>query len=272
MLSATAHDDVTALELSWWRSRAVGLSVFAYLVRGVLIDTGFPAAWGALAHFLETTMIRGTVVTHFHEDHAGNAPRLVERGVPLALSDATLALIRHPERIGLYRHITWTAMRPLSAPYEPFVDASLELIRTPGHSPDHHAVWDHDTRTLFAGDLFLGVKVRIAHLNEQPRAHVNALRAMVARAPTRIFCGHRGLLSNGTSLLSAKADWMESTIDRIESLSRSGASVAAIRKQLFGARGLTDVLSAGDYSADNLIRATLQESAIVQPSVPHAHR
>lgn len=246
--------------------------MFAYVVRGVLIDTGFPAAWGALARFLETTTIRGTIITHYHEDHAGNASRLLDRGVPLALSDATLSLIRHPERIGLYRHITWTAMRPLSAPPVPFVDASLELIPTPGHSPDHHAVWDHDTHTLFAGDLFLGVKVRIAHLHEQPRAHVNALRAMVARAPARIFCGHRGLLSNGTSLLSAKADWMEATIDRIESLSQSGASVASIRKALFGTRSLTDVVSAGDYSADNLIRATLRESAIVQPSERHAHR
>lgn len=272
MLSLTTHDDVTALELSWWRSRAAGLSVFAYVVRGVLIDTGFPASWGALARYLETTRIRGVLVTHYHEDHAGNVSRLVALGARVAISDATLALIRNPDRIGLYRHITWTAMRAFSAPIVPFVDTSFELIATPGHSPDHHAVWDHETSTLFAGDLFLGVKVRIAHLHEQPRAHVAALRAMVSRAPSRVFCGHRGLLPNGMALLAAKADWMEATIEHIESRAREGRSISAIRKELFGARGLTDLFSAGDYSAENLIRAVLRESASVLPSAPRAHQ
>jgi hypothetical protein len=112
------------------------------------------------------------------------------------------------------------------------------------------------------------VKVRIAHADEDPRAQVASLRAMVARRPSRVFCMHRGLLPNGATMLAVKADWMEEMIGTIERLHAEGHSLDTIRRQVLGARNRTDVISRGDYSSINLVRAVLR----LAPSGPHAHQ
>jgi glyoxylase-like metal-dependent hydrolase (beta-lactamase superfamily II) len=52
----------------------MGYSVFVFLVRDQLIDAGFPGARNAVARLLDERRPRGVVVTHQHEDHAGNGP------------------------------------------------------------------------------------------------------------------------------------------------------------------------------------------------------
>lgn len=250
---------MAALRLLWWRSRLVGLAVHAYLVRDVLIDTGFPAVENEIAEIARERPLRGAVVTHQHEDHAGNVERLATLDVPLGMSDATRDVVTAPQSIGFYRHFTWRAMRPLLTAHEPFRDDALELIGTPGHSADHHVVWDHHTHSLFAGDLFLGVKVRVAHAYESPSKLVASLRAMANRKPRRVFCAHRGLLRDGARALSAKADWLEAFIARVHTLHRGGANAIEIRARTLGARGLVHWFSAGDYSPDNLVRAVIRE-------------
>lgn len=262
MIELQQHGDVTALRFTWWRSRLIGYAVHAFLVRGVLVDTGFPAVQGDLRTFVterpHPERIRGALVTHQHEDHAGNVALLAELGVPIGLDARTLAYARAPKPIGFYRHFTWRQMRPVRGDVIPFDDPSLELTPTPGHSPDHHVVWDHETRTLFAGDLFLGVKVRVAHRYEDPRAGLQSIQAMIARNPARMFCAHRGLVRDPVSALTAKADWLETTIDAIERLALTGASEAEIRARVLGERGFTHYVSRGDYSPDNFVRAVLR--------------
>lgn len=261
MIETARYDDVASHRLSWWRSRTIGYGVHVYEVRGVLIDTGFPAVARDVRTLVEAGAIRGAMVTHQHEDHAGNAELLTSLGVPLALAESTRRAISSPHPIGFYRHYTWRAMPPLRSHIEPFHDASLELLPTPGHSVDHHVVWDHDSATLFAGDLFLGVKVRIAHPYEDPRAAVRSLRAMIARTPRRMFCGHRGLVPDPVGALTAKADWTDALIASIERLHREGAGEAEIRRRALGSRGRVHWISRGDYSPDNVVRAVLRERA-----------
>lgn len=260
MIESAAHDDVTAYRLSWWRSRMIGYAVHVYEVRGVLIDTGFPAVAADVRRIAESRRVRGALVTHQHEDHAGNVELFASMGIPLAIGDETLRLLSPPHGIGVYRHFIWQAMPTLRSPVQPFLDDALEFVHTPGHSHDHHAVWDHETRTLFAGDLFLGVKVKVAHPYESPRTQVASLRAMIARGPKRLFCGHRGLVADPVGALSAKADWMEGMIAGIERLHREGQGVTDIRRQLLGPRGRVHWLSAGDYSPDNIVRAVVRDA------------
>ena len=87
MIALTTHDDVTRLELSSRRSRLVGYSVSAYLVRGVLVDTGFPALARELERFLAERRPRGVLVTHEHEDHAGNVAVALGLGSRVVVED-----------------------------------------------------------------------------------------------------------------------------------------------------------------------------------------
>src|SRR5574338_609356 len=168
MVRVQRHGDVTRFEMSSVASRIVGYSASAYLVRGVLVDCGFPAARHHVDEILERERPRGVLIT-------------------------------------------------------PFVDDTLELIAAPGHSADHHVVWDRGTGTLFGGDLYLGVKVRIAHGHEDPRLLAKTLRAVASLGPARLFDAHRGFVPDPAPLLLAKADWTEEMIAAIEKRIGEGA-------------------------------------------------
>lgn len=255
MIQQTQFGDVTALLFTWPRSRVVGYSVHAFLVRGVLVDNGFPGAAHDVRTLIANFPLRGAFVTHHHEDHAGNTQLLAKSGVPLAMDAETLALLQRPAPIGPYRHFMWKASPPVISPITPFSDDSLSLVATPGHCSNHHSVWDESTGTLFAGDLFLGIKVRVAHSYENPRQQVLSLRAMIARNPERVFCAHRGLIADGQGMLRAKADWIEQLVLSADRLIDDGRSDHEIRKELIGPLGSSHFISAGDYSPVNLVAA-----------------
>lgn len=258
MLRLTTHGDVTRLHLSTRSSRAMGYAVSAYVTRGVLIDTGFPKAAPDVAHWLDRARPSGVIVTHAHEDHAGNVDHLVRRGLPIQLSSETEAMVRAPRPIGLYRRICWGRARPLREQIQPFAHPALQLLPARGHSPDHHVVWDAERETVFGGDLFIGVKVRLAHPGQDIRGEVWSLRSVLALAPKRFFDAHRGVLERPVEQLGAKVAWMEEMIGEIERLAADGRDDRAIRDAVLGREDSTGWVSGGDYSRINFVRGVLR--------------
>lgn len=268
MIERTQHDDVTALRLSWWRSRSANFSVYVYMVRGALVDSGFAGASTDIAALVRDARPRGVFVTHQHEDHSGNIEMLAALGVPIGVSADTERIVRAPYPIGLYRRWVWRGLPTLRSRIDPFSDDTLSLEHAPGHSADHHIVWDHTTNTLFAGDLFLGVKVRVAHSDEDPRAQVASIRALLARKPSRVFCMHRGLIPNGADALAAKANWMDEIMGRIELLHTQGRSLDEIRIEVLGPLTRTHYVSRGEYSPENIVRTVIGTAT---PAANHAN-
>ncbi len=271
MISREIHGDVTRIQMSSRRSRAVGYSVSAFLVRGVLVDSGFPTVGQELCRLLDHLRPDGVMVTHEHEDHAGNAGPLVRRGLPLTASSATIAALRRGPAVGWYRQLVWGRMRRLSEDPSVGVNAGLELVPAPGHSADHHVVWDPQERTLFSGDLFLGVKVRVAHRHEDPRQLARSVRAAAALAPTRMFDAHRGLIPEPIDALVAKADWIEERIQEVERRGAEGWSDRAIARSVLGAEDFTYYVSRGDLSRINWVRSVLA-TALSDPSEARERR
>ena len=255
MLELETFGDVTRVLMSSRRSRMVGYSVSAYLVRGMLVDAGFPGVAGEFADYLRSARPRGVLLTHFHEDHAGNAELVAQRGIPIAAAPATIDALRAAEQIGLYRRLIWGEVVPLRSPVAPLVSDGLTLVHTPGHSADHHVVWDPESETLFAGDLFLGVKVRVAHPAEDPRLIVRSVRTAATLGPRRMFDAHRGLVRDPVGALNAKADWLEETIAAIERRIDQGWPDRAIARDVLGREELPHYISAGGLSRINLVRA-----------------
>lgn len=229
-----SHGDVTELRFSSWRSRLVGYAVSAFVTREVLVDAAFPNAAPALGAWLDAHPVRGAILTHAHEDHAGGLPAPIACGIGVQRAALTERRLRAAERVGFYRRFTWGRRRQLTQPLADFADDALTLRPTPGHSDDHHVVWDAERGTVFGGDLFIGVKVRIAHHDEDLRAQVLALREVASWHPERFFDAHRGRLDDPVAQLRAKADWIEETIGQIETLIRLGWVDRAIRDQVFG--------------------------------------
>jgi glyoxylase-like metal-dependent hydrolase (beta-lactamase superfamily II) len=257
MLRIQRHDDVTQVRLTTWRGRLVGYDVSVYLVRNVLVDTGFPHAAEQLGQFLDANMVRGVIVTHWHEDHAGNAAMIASRGIPLVISPLTLAQLggAAAASIRFYRRFVWGVAAPVRSAVLPFTSEGLRVLHAPGHSPDHHVVWDEERETLFGGDLFLGVRVRATFPDEDPRQLAATLRAIAALRPRRMFDAHRGLVGEPTSALLTKAAWIEEMVERIDAKIDAGWSDRAIRRQVLGRERAVGLISGGEYSRLTFVRA-----------------
>jgi glyoxylase-like metal-dependent hydrolase (beta-lactamase superfamily II) len=255
-----AEPGVRRLRMRSWRGALVGYDVSAYLVGDVLVDTGFPRGGQALVNAVEALRPRGVIVTHWHEDHAGNVPALAARGVPLAMHAGCEALLRERPAIRSYRRAVWGHTAPLRSPLVGFDAAPLELVEMPGHSADHLAVWDPERRILASADLFLGVKVRVADVaDEPPRSLVARLRRAAGLEPRLLLDAHRGPVRDAAAQLRAKADWNEAQIGEIERLHGEGVDAAEIVRRLFGGESLVGWVSGLEYSRRGFVRAVLRE-------------
>ena len=261
MLRITQLDGITAVHFSTARSRLVGYGVYVFLTRGTLIDTAFHAVRGELGRLLDEMRPSGVLLTHQHEDHAGNAEVVARRGIPLGAATATLDAIRTVEPIGFYRRFVWSPMPPLRTPVTPYGAEGLELIAAPGHSADHHVIWDAGRRTLFAGDLFLSVKVRVARPGENPRELARSLRTIARLEPVRMLDSHKGEIARPVEMLIAKAEWLDDTIGRIDEARVAGRSESEIVATVMGGEAGVAYISGFDLSRRNFVRAVMRGQA-----------
>jgi glyoxylase-like metal-dependent hydrolase (beta-lactamase superfamily II) len=265
VIRVTRVGEITAVWFATVRSRLVGYGVFVFLTRGTLIDSAFHGVRREVGALLDEMRPSGVLLTHQHEDHAGNAELIARRGIPLGAAPATIDAIRAVAPIGFYRRFVWSPMPPLRSTIIPHAPEGLELIHAPGHSPDHHVIWDAERETLFAGDLFLSVKVRVARPGEDPRILARSLHT-VARLPLRrMFDAHRGEIARPREHLLAKAAWLDETIGLIDRLHAAGKTAREILRDVFGGEAGVSYLSGGDLSRMNFIRAVTGSTLAPQP-------
>ena len=264
MMRVVRSGELTQLWLSSWRSRLIGYGVHVFMWRGVLIDTGFPAVGAEVGRAVGDLRPRGAIVSHGHEDHAGNLDVVTGAGIPVWGPPGFQDVVRETESMGLYRRLTWGRPRTIDVTVEPFDPAPLQPLHAPGHSIDHHIVWDPERGVLFSADLFLGVKVRVARPDEDPRALLASLRQAAALRPRAMWDAHRGAIDDPAAALVAKADWLEDLIARVDRRSEAGEPDERIAREELGRPGAVDAASFGDLSRVNLVRA-IRRSATPAP-------
>ena len=262
MIEIQRFENVERIRLASLGSRIAGMDVSAYLVDGILIDSGFPLIRRALGRFLDERRVVGAMLTHYHEDHAGNATLLAERGIPIAMHTHTRERLREPTRIRAYRRLVWGTPAPLPATTRELTTSPLQFVFTPGHSPDHQIVWDPTRATLFSGDLWLGVRARVMHEDEDPYQIVESLRIARDLRPERMFDAHRGEVREPAAKLHAKIAYLEDTIAAISSKITAGWSDRAILRGVLGGDETVALASGGEYSRMNLVKAVRRSSEL----------
>ena len=259
LVTEAIEPGVVRLAFSGWRGRIAGYVVSAYVIDGVLIDTAFPGVASEVAAAVAALRPRGAIVTHWHEDHAGNVATLAEAGLPVQMHPLGEAALRFLEPIRLYRRLTWGRNRRLMLPLRDFDTSPLQVIATPGHTHDHIAVWHPERRIVATGDLFIGVKVRVAHADESPRALIASLRTVMALEPRLLLDAHRGVVRNPLPMLAAKITWLEETIGAISALAEQGYGEREIQRRVLGREPAVGWVSRGEYSKRALVRSVLRE-------------
>lgn len=202
----------------------------------VLIDAGV----GQAAHL---DAIAGHVpagpavvlVTHVHPDHASGAPALSARWPA-----ARFAKWPWPERDAAFA-VGWT---PLADGERIATDGGpLEVVHTPGHSPDHVAFWQAASRTVFVGDLLVqGSTVVIPASHSGSLAdYLASLARIAALQPLRAMPAHGPVIDDPLALIDhyvAHRRRRETQI--LEALSAGDATIASIAARIY--RGLDPAL------------------------------
>lgn len=127
-----------------------------------IMDPGDTAGVALVAEALARrpgVRVKAIVLTHAHPDHAIAALPLKRMlNAPIMLNPKEDSNLREfGKRAGDF--LTWADvdMELTDGMTLGVEDIRLEAINTPGHSPGHIALWQPESRTLFAGDLVSGM-------------------------------------------------------------------------------------------------------------------
>ena len=145
-----------------------------------LVDagTGRPEHVEAVAAALGGAPLARVLVTHWHPDHVSGLPALRERWRKLVVVDA-------------------------AGPPVPAGDGVLDIIPTPGHSPDHLCFHHREAGDVYCGDLArLGGTIVIpARKGGDLRAYLASLQRIRDLGPKRLLPGHGPIVEDPRALI-----------------------------------------------------------------------
>ena len=128
----------------------------------VVIDAGnsSPREDAALDDFIARHELKPVLAanTHGHFDHTLGVEHLKQRyGIPFALSAKDRFLVDNAATSGSIFGIRIGAMPSTDIDLEQqteirFGNSSLQILRTPGHTPGHVAFYEPESKSLFTGD------------------------------------------------------------------------------------------------------------------------
>jgi glyoxylase-like metal-dependent hydrolase (beta-lactamase superfamily II) len=131
----------------------------------------------------------------------------------------------------------------------------LQVLATPGHSPDHVCFFEPERGWLFTGDLFLAERLRFLRADEDFHALLASLERMAALPARHLLCAHRGPVPGGIDALRRKASHLRALRDEVRALLAQGLPEAEVTRRAVGPEGWLTWLSLGHFSARNFVRA-----------------
>lgn len=258
--------DTTRLRISSRWARLLGFEVSAYMVGGLLVDTGFAHVRKRVLDALDGATIRAICCTHSHEDHTGNcAPLSALHSCPVYLRNAGLRWCEGVRKLKPYRAWWWGPpgeYDPVEMPLE-VTDGhrTLRAIPAPGHSVTHVALWEEATSTVFTGDLFIAPGASAVMTQENPYDLVDSLRRVASVEPRLMLTGHGLVVDSAARRLRVKADRVEAAAARAVELHRAGMAERRIVRELFPHGNIKDrwleAMTQGEFARVNFVRAAV---------------
>jgi glyoxylase-like metal-dependent hydrolase (beta-lactamase superfamily II) len=272
MLKATCYDSITRIDLS---RTIVGRGRYwttAYLLDGLLIDSGCTYSASELLTFLQDRQLSHLINTHTHEDHIGaNGPlQWLNKELRILAHPLAMPVLEEPRErqpLQLYRRLMWGWPQPSKG--EQVADGemirtegfNLQVLYTPGHSADHICLYEPERGWLFSGDLFVGGRDRALSADADIWGVIQSLKKIVKLPLSKLFPGCARVRENPVTEIREKIDYLEDIGAQVLELHRKGWDVSAIVRVLCGGPMFIEVFTLGHFSRRNLIQSYLRSES-----------
>jgi len=233
-----------------------------YRIGDFLIDTGPPNQWRTVRRFISERGVQSLLLTHHHEDHAGNARRIHETTAARVFGHGdSVHLHREGYQLPFYRRLIWG--KPYWGVEPEAFDGDLELsggvvlrpIHTPGHSEDMTCFFEPNRGWVFTGDIYVSAQPRLLRNVEDPNQEIESLKLLLQLDFSTVFCAHRGVLEDGVKDIRRKLAYMIELREGVRELAAKGLSQKEVTRRLLGSESLLSYFSFFDFSKINFIRA-----------------
>lgn len=240
----------------------------AYLIDGLMIDTGCAYSAPELLQYLNSILVNQIINTHTHEDHIGTNALIkhANPGMDIFAHPLALPVLDNPRQaqpLHPYRRLFWGWPQPSRAnslkegQIVRTTNFSFQIVFTPGHSRDHLCVFEPDQGWLFSGDLFVGGQDRALRQDCDIWGMISSLKKVAALPIKILFPGSAKVRDNPHVELCMKIEFYERFGDRVRELNSRGWSVSKIVGELCGGPMWIEFVTLGHFSRQHLVRSFL---------------
>ena len=264
MISAAPYGEVLQIRMSRYPDFPSGMWVCAYLVDGLLVDTGMAHTAEELTKYLKDKTLRVAVNTHFHEDHISSNKFLQDAyGIEIFAPALSVDKINKPAKLYPYQEDVWgypvpSKVNPIGGHIET-LNYRFEVIPTPGHDRDHICLFEKKNGWLFTGDLYITTKPVACRPIDDMWQILADLENIQALNPQIIFPAPTHVVKDPAEKLAALITYLEELGARIEELYSKGGSIEQIRNEVFGKEDSFADATQQQFSSLNLVKSFLKK-------------
>jgi len=267
MITAVPHGDVLQIRMSRYPEFMTGTWVCAYLVDGLLIDTGPAFTAAELVEYLRDKPPDQAVNTHFHEDHI-SANKFLQDAYQtqiFAHRDA-VEKIAGEATLYPYQEEVWGYPVPsIVASLGDYIETPkhrFDVIPTPGHERDHICLFEKNEGWLFTGDLYVTARPVVCRQSDDMRQMLADLKVLRSLNPGILFPAPTHVVKNPLEKLDLLIAYLEDVGGRIDDLSANGSSPDDIGKEVFGDEGMICEATQRQFSSFNFVKSFLRKQHV----------
>lgn len=264
MLEVIPYGEVLQIRMSQVFNGQPLYWVAAYLVDGLLIDSGCRHTAAELAEFLSDHPISQIVHTHYHEDHIGADALLQKtRSLPIYAHTESIPLMKEVPSLFPYQEVVWGYPEPVEAMELGDVVQTprykFDVIYTPGHCEGHVSFLEKEQGWCFSGDLFVSEKPKVLRPEEKVGVIMDSLQLLLDNAGQgfTLFTSIGSVVPHGEQALASLLSYLEDKNRVVLDYAAQGMTVEEIRDVVFGGESRMAMVSNGQFSVDNLIKSLL---------------
>ena len=262
MIEFTPHGEVQQIRMSRYADFPAATWVCAYLIDGLLIDTGPAYTAQELTAAMAGRNLKLAVNTHYHEDHISANKFLQDAyGIEIYAHPLAIARINSPAKLYPYQEDVWGYPVPsVVKPVGSYVETEhyrFEVVPTPGHDRDHICLFEPQNGWLFTGDLYVTTRPVVCRPNDDMRQSLQDLKKLRSLNSSIIFPAPTHVVKDPGAKLDKLIGYLDDLSSRIESLYREGMPQEQIRDRVFGGESPLAEPTQMQFSSLNMVKSFL---------------